>query len=124
MSGSPPLPYVELPAQDHCGIQHDRLPASDCAVHNAADARGPVHPSCAEAPRLRARQIIDDPLVTLTLAAPNPGMDDRIVFIGDDDSGRALEIIAVDLPEYLLMIPAQDLQAKFRPHYDRAKEEE
>jgi hypothetical protein len=72
----------------------------------------------------RARQIIDDPLGTLTLAAPEPGMDDRIVFIGDDDSGRALEIIAVDLPEYLLVIHAQDLQAKFRPHYDRAKEQE
>lgn len=91
-----------------------------------AGARGPVHPSCTEAPRLqrRARQIIDDPLVTLTLAAPEPGMDNRIVFIGDDDSGRALEIIAVNLPEYLLVIHAQDLQAKFRPHYQRANEED
>jgi len=70
----------------------------------------------------RARQVINDPLVTLTFPAPEPGMDDRIVFIGDDNSGRALEVIAVDLPEYLLVIHVQDLQAKFRPYYDRATE--
>jgi hypothetical protein len=71
----------------------------------------------------RARQVIDNPLVTLTLPAPEPGIDDRLVFLGDDPTGRALEIVAIRLPDCLLVIHVQDLQAKFRPYYDQAKEE-
>ncbi len=46
------------------------------------------------------------------------------VFLGDDQTGRALEVVAVHLPDGLLVIHAQDLQAKFRPYYDKAREEE
>ncbi len=72
----------------------------------------------------RARHVIDNPLVTLTLPAPGTGIDDRLVFLGDDFTGRALEVVAVRLPDRLLVIHVQDLQAKFRPYYDRAREEE
>lgn len=72
----------------------------------------------------RARHVIDNPLVTLTLPAPGPGIDDRLVFLGDDPTGRALEVVAVHLPDCLLVIHVQDLQAKFRPYYEQAREEQ
>ncbi|MFN2496106.1 MAG: hypothetical protein ABR608_09415 [Pseudonocardiaceae bacterium] len=72
----------------------------------------------------RARYVIDNPLVTLTLPAPDPGIDDRLVFLGDDQMGRALEVVAVRLPDCLLVIHVQDLQAKFRPYYNQAWKEE
>jgi hypothetical protein len=71
----------------------------------------------------RARYVIDNPFVTLVLPAPEPGIDDRLVFLSDDPTGRALEIVAVRLPDCLLVIHVQDLQAKFRPYYDQAGEE-
>jgi hypothetical protein len=71
----------------------------------------------------RARYVIDNPVVTLVLPAPEPGIDDRLVFLGDDPTGRALEIVAVRLPDCLLVIHVQDLQAKFCPYYDQVREE-
>jgi hypothetical protein len=68
----------------------------------------------------RARHVIDNPLVTLTLPAPEPGIDGRLVFLGDDPTGRALEVVA----DCLLVIHVQDLRAKFRPYYDQTREEE
>jgi hypothetical protein len=72
----------------------------------------------------RARQVINSPVVTLTLPPPAPGVDDRLVFLGDDETGRALEVVAIELPDCLLVIHVQDLQAKFRPYYEKAREEE
>lgn len=46
------------------------------------------------------------------------------MFLGDDLTGRALEVVAVRLPDCLLVIHEQDLQAKFRPYYDQAREQE
>jgi hypothetical protein len=63
-------------------------------------------------------------LSSLTLPAPEPGIDDRLVFLGDDPTGRALEVVAVHLPDCLLVIHVQDLQAKFRPYYDQVREQE
>jgi hypothetical protein len=68
--------------------------------------------------------VTDNPLVTLTVPAPEPGIDDRLVFLGDDLTGRALAVVAVRLPDCLLVIHVQGLQAKFRPYYDHAREEE
>lgn len=44
--------------------------------------------------------------------------------ICDDPTGRALEVVAVRLPDCLLVVHVQDLQAKFRHYYDQAREEE
>jgi hypothetical protein len=68
--------------------------------------------------------MIDNSLITLTLPAVEPGIDDQLVFLGDDPTGRALEIVAIRLPDCLLVIHVQDLQAKFRPYYHQAREEE
>jgi hypothetical protein len=37
------------------------------------------------------------------------GLDDRLVWVGADDRGVVLEVIAVDLPDYLLIIHAMPL---------------
>lgn len=46
------------------------------------------------------------------------------MFLGDDHTGRALEVVAIRLPDCLLVIHVQDLQAKFRPYYNQAWKEE
>jgi hypothetical protein len=56
----------------------------------------------------------------LTRPAPKPGIDDRLVFLGDEPTDRALEVIAIRLPDCPLVTPVQDLQTKFRPCYDQA----
>jgi len=73
--------------------------------------------------RDRARHVIAHPVVVLNLAVPAEGMDERIVYLGDDKTGRALEVVAVATETGLLVIHVQDLQAKFRRYYDEAKEQ-
>ena len=43
---------------------------------------------------------------------------------GGDHTGRALEVVAIRLPDGPLVIHVQDLQEKFRRYYDQAREEE
>lgn len=42
------------------------------------------------------------------------GAHDRLSWIGDDDRGVELEVIAVDLPEYLLVIHVMPTQYRRR----------
>ena len=72
--------------------------------------------------RGRARHVIANPLVVLTMAARSEDRDERIVYLGDDQTGRALEVVAVTTATGLLVIHVQDLQTKFRRYYDEAKE--
>jgi hypothetical protein len=46
----------------------------------------------------------------------------RVLFLGDDDSGRALEVIAVEEADRLVVIHAMDLRPKFRSMYEEGKE--
>lgn len=50
---------------------------------------------------LAALEKAGDPII---VPAPSDDLDDRLVFIGKDDRGIELEIIAVQLPDYLLVI--------------------
>jgi len=45
----------------------------------------------------------------------------RLLFLGDDASGRALEVIAVDGGDRLVVIHAMDLRSKFRKLYEEGK---
>lgn len=56
------------------------------------------------------------------MAARSEDRDERIVYLGDDQTGRALEVVAVATATGLLVIHVQDLQTKFRRYYDEAKE--
>ena len=39
-----------------------------------------------------------------TRIAAADGLDERLVWVGNDDRGVALEVIGIDLPDYLLII--------------------
>jgi hypothetical protein len=48
--------------------------------------------------------------------------DDRLIYLGDDADGVALEIMAVELSEdTLLVIHAMALREKYRRQYEEAK---
>lgn len=46
------------------------------------------------------------------------GLQERLVFVGDDESGRALEVLAVRTDRGLLVIHAMDLRPKWRQLYE------
>lgn len=50
---------------------------------------------------LAALENAGDPVV---VSAPSDDLDDRLVFIGKDDRGVELEIIAIQLPDFLYVI--------------------
>lgn len=50
---------------------------------------------------LAAMESAGEPLV---VPATDPGTDDRLLFVGDDDRGVELEVIAVQMPDYLLVL--------------------
>jgi len=44
------------------------------------------------------------------------------VFLGDDEDGQPLEVVAVELDDGgLLVIHAMDMQERYRPLYEEAK---
>lgn len=50
------------------------------------------------------------------------GSTRRLIFLGDDPRGRALEVMAVELgDDELLVIHAMPLREKYRPAYQEAK---
>ena len=66
------------------------------------------------------RQVIAEPMVEITLPAEG-GLDERLVFLGDDATGRALEVMAVRTERGLLVIHAMDLRPKWRARYEEGK---
>lgn len=40
----------------------------------------------------------------LVVPATDPSTDDRLVFVGDDERRVELEVIAVQIPDYLLVL--------------------
>ncbi len=70
--------------------------------------------------RARVRQVLADPLAEAVLPAEE-GRQERLVFVGDDATGRALEVMAVRTDRGLLVIHAMDLRPKWRALYEEAK---
>jgi len=70
--------------------------------------------------RARALHVIANAAVEITVAGPS-GQDDRRVFLGDDATGRALEVMAVPTKTGLLVIHVMDLRTKWRPLYEEGK---
>lgn len=70
----------------------------------------------------RVRHVIEHPLVSYLVPAPTEEQDDRTLYLGDDHTGRALEVLTVPLEDGgLLVVHAMDLREKYRPEYDAAK---
>ena len=70
--------------------------------------------------RARVRQVIAEPTVEITLPAEGD-LDERLVFLGDDATGQALEVMAVRIERGLLVIHAMDLRPKWRSRYEKGK---
>lgn len=49
-------------------------------------------------------------------------LDNRLVYLGDDETGTALEVMAIRMHNGdLLVIHAMELRARYRRHYEEAK---
>lgn len=70
--------------------------------------------------RARVRQVLADPVAEAALPGGS-GLQERLVFLGDDESGRALEVMAVRTDRGLLVIHAMDLRPKWRKLYEEGK---
>ena len=70
--------------------------------------------------KARVRQVLANPLVVERIVEEqDPRV--RLLILGDDNSGRALEVIAVEEDEALVVIHAMDLRPKFRALYEEGK---
>lgn len=70
----------------------------------------------------RARYVLEHPYVVVPVAPKESGRDTMLMHLGDDDTGRALEVGAFELDEHTLLVAhVMDLRAKFRPLYEQAK---
>ncbi|MBI2237694.1 MAG: toxin [Actinobacteria bacterium] len=54
---------------------------------------------------------------------PPPGQaEDRLIYLGDDEEGVPLEVMAVELgPDELYVIHAMPLREKYRRQYEEAR---
>jgi hypothetical protein len=70
--------------------------------------------------KARARQVSANPLVVERIVEEQ---DPRVrpLILGDNDSGRALEVIAVQEDGVLVVIHAMDLRPKFKALYEEGK---
>ena len=70
--------------------------------------------------KARVRQALANPVVVDRIVE---GHDPRVrlLILGDDDTGRALEVIAVEEDEVFVVIHAMDLRQKFRALYEEGK---
>ena len=67
--------------------------------------------------RERVRTVLNDPAAIITMHGAD-GEDDRVVFLGEDHSGRVLEVMAVPIVGGLLVIHAMDIRAKWKVIYE------
>ena len=70
--------------------------------------------------RARAVYVIEN--ATAVIRQTRPGQPDVVIHLGDDQTGRALEVGVVELDDgHLVVIHAMDMRNKFRGTYDQER---
>lgn len=70
----------------------------------------------------RVRHVVENPLSVLRVPALDKDGDDRMLYLGDDGTGRVLEVVTVPIEDGELVIHAMDMRAKYRALYETARE--
>lgn len=67
-----------------------------------------------------------NPAVTIVEPAPadSPHKDERIVYLGPDQNGVMLEVMAVQTREALVTIHAMPIRDRYRPYLEAENQEE
>ena len=72
--------------------------------------------------RARTAFVIEHCGLVFRVPPPKGQLDERLVFLGDDEDGAALEVMAVELEDGdLYVIHAMDLRERYRPRYEEAR---
>lgn len=72
--------------------------------------------------RARSAFVIAHCGLVFRVPAPAGELDERLVFLGDDEDGFALEVMAVELEGGdLYVIHAMQLRERYRQHYEEAR---
>ena len=71
--------------------------------------------------RARVLEVLANPVVALP-GDPVPGLPPRLLILGEDQSGRALDVVIVVETDRLVVVHAMDLRAKFRPAFQRGQQ--
>ena len=72
--------------------------------------------------RNASRHVIEHCGLRFRILAPPGNADDRLLYLGDDDHGAPLEVIAVALDQdEFLVIHAMPLRHKYRKQYQEAE---
>ncbi|HEX6844310.1 MAG TPA: hypothetical protein VF235_04260 [Actinomycetota bacterium] len=71
--------------------------------------------------RIRSRYVIEHANFRFRVPAPDE-LDDRLLYLGEDEGGVALEIMAVELDKGdLFVIHAMPVRRKYRARYEEAR---
>jgi len=72
--------------------------------------------------RQRSAYVIQHAGLRFRLPAEGDQRDDRLLFVGDDEDGLEIEVMAVELEDdELFVIHAMPMRAKYRDEYEEAK---
>jgi len=78
--------------------------------------------------RRQVQHVIDHAGLIFVQSAPpsSPLQDPRLVYLGDDQTGAPIEVMAVEVQtsegeDALMVIHAMPMRGKYRPQYEEAK---
>ncbi|MGH3545008.1 MAG: hypothetical protein ACRDPW_03670, partial [Mycobacteriales bacterium] len=70
--------------------------------------------------KARVVYVMCNSYVVAELSGPPDG-EQRYLFLGDDHTGRAIEVVAIEQNNQWLILHAMDLRAKFKAIYEQGK---
>lgn len=72
--------------------------------------------------RQRSAYVIEHAGLRFRIRAEADDRDDRLLYLGDDEDGREIEVMAVELEDdELFVIHAMRMREKYRDEYEEAK---